>query len=236
MFNFSVIIIIVPRLVASQTYMYHFQRLTDVPKEIPSDAHQIHLDNNDISNIESGTFAENSQCWKLRLDRNKLTEVRKDMWMGLVALESLSLEHNDIQHVEPYAFADMPNLKGLYLHDNKLTTLTRNIFPPKQMPDIQILTLHDNNIQRDELSWLRELCEGGQIQEYTIPGDGISCNSRDNNNIITNNHEEYITTPQPEKYTQGEPRIFYLTTKNARNFLIHFKVPSFSLIDLNTCK
>ena len=100
--TFSVITFIVPCLVATQTYMYHFQRLSDIPKEIPADAHQIYRDNNDISNIESGAFAENSQCWKLRLDRNILTEVRNDMWTGLVALESLSLEHNDIQHVEPY--------------------------------------------------------------------------------------------------------------------------------------
>ena len=97
----------------AQSYMHFFLKLTYVPKDIPADAQKIDLNNNQISYIENGAFAENSQCKKLRLDWNRLTEVRNDMWTGLVELEWLSLEHNEIEHVEPSAFADLPNLKGL---------------------------------------------------------------------------------------------------------------------------
>ena len=99
------------------------------------------------------------------------------MWKGLVALKYLSLEHNDIKSVHTSAFTDLSNLKGLYLHNNKLTTLPGNIFPPKQMPTLEILTLHENSLKRDELGWLRELCDDGQIEEYTIRGDDIACKS-----------------------------------------------------------
>ena len=179
MILFSVLIMILELtwFVSAQFYANSFSKLTHVPRDIPSNATKIYLNNNEISDIESGVFAYKTKCESLRLGYNKLTEVRKEMWTGLVVLEYLSLEHNDIGYIEPSAFADVPNLKGLYLHNNKLTTLPGNIFPLKQMPTIEILTLHDNSLKRNELSWLRELCEGGQIQEYTIRGDDIRCTS-----------------------------------------------------------
>ena len=140
-------------------------------------AKKIYLNNNEILDIEPGGFVHNTNCTNLRLSYNKITEVKKHMWTGLVALEYLSLEHNDIEYIEPSAFADLPNLKGLYLHNNKLTTLPENIFPLKQMPTIEILTLHDNNLKHNELGWLHELCNSGEIQEYTIRGDDIPCTS-----------------------------------------------------------
>ena len=162
---------------ATGQYIYSFSKLKHVPKEIPSNATKIYLNNNKISNIESQVFTSHSQCVKLRLDHNKLTEIRKDMWTGLVALEYLSLEHNSIKSIHSSAFADLPHLKGLYLHNNKLATLPENIFPSKQMPPLEILTLHENSLQHNELGWLRELCNSGQIQEYTIRGDDITCMS-----------------------------------------------------------
>ena len=164
-------------LAGEHLYSKSFSKLTQVPRDIPSNATKIYLNNNKISYIESQAFAFHSQCAKLRLDYNKLTEVKNDMWKGLLALEYLSLEHNDIKSVHSSTFADLPNLKGLYLHNNKLTTLPENIFPPKQMPELEILTLHENSLKHNELGWLHELCDSGQIQEYTIRGDDIACKS-----------------------------------------------------------
>ena len=168
----------VPRFIDGQLYINSFSKLTHVPREIPSDATKIYLNNNEISDIESGAFAFHFHCINLRLDHNHLTTIRNDTLIGLVALEYLSLEHNAIDYIDPSTFTDLPNLKGLYLHNNKLTTLPVNIFPPKQMAKIQILTLHGNNLKRKELGWLRELCKNEQIQEYTIRNDYIPCTSR----------------------------------------------------------
>ena len=148
LFTFSVLIIVLPVkcLVDAHNYIKGFSKLTHVPREIPSNSTKIYLNNNDIENIESETFAENSQCASLRLNQNRLTIIRKDMWTGLVALEYLSLEHNVIETVEPSSFAELHNLKGLYLHNNKLTYLPDNILPLKEMPKIEIMTLHDNKL------------------------------------------------------------------------------------------
>ena len=231
-------------------YIRGFQELTHVPREIPAAAIKIYLNNNVISNIKYGAFARNSHCLKLRLDQNRLTDIRKDMWTGLVALQWLSLEHNDIEStvadlggahparapptaqnflnfmqffvkfgkiicwrppwrvgapsygeswIRPWsihssAFADLFNLKGLYLHNNKLTTLPGNIFPPKQMLVIQILTIHGNSLNHDELDWLHNLCDSGRIREYTIRRDNVHCSPRNDSDV----------TDQPEYVTQGE--------------------------------
>ena len=181
-----------------------FQKLTQVPTEIPPDVWKIYLNNNCIADIESRVFAKNSKCTKLRLDRNKLTEIRKDMWIGLVTLKWLSLDHNDIKIVHPSAFTDLPNLKGLYLDNNKLTTVPGNIFPLKQMLILEILTLHGNNLKRDKLGWLRRLCEGGKIQRYTIHGDDKNCTINDSN------HERNVVH-NSSQLMQGKPSILVYT-------------------------
>ena len=131
------------------------------------------------------------------------------MWTGLELLQYLSLEHNDIQHVGPSAFADLPNLKGLYLHSNKLKTLSSNIFSPTQMPLIEILTLHDNSLNGNELRWLHDLCENGQVQQYTIGEEDILCssNSRNDDNSKNDDNNAYTNNvAQLEHNSQGETR------------------------------
>ena len=156
------------------------QKLTRIPRDIPHNVKKIYLNNNYIAKIGSGAFAKNNQCTNLRLDWNRLTVIRSDIWAGLVALEWLSLEHNEITQVNPSAFADLPNLKGLYLDNNKLTTLSKNIFLLTQIPVIEILTLHGNSLWRKNLSWLRDMCDSGQIQQYTFREEAIKCSSSSN--------------------------------------------------------
>ena len=185
-------------------YINDFRKLTNIPRDIPHDIERIYLNNNRLVNIQSGAFSNYSQCTKISLDWNRLTEVRHDMWNGLVALEWLSLEHNEIKHIEPYAFSDLPRLKGLYLHDNKLTTLPDNILPPKPMPVIEIMTLHGNGLGHEEFDWLHDLCDNGQIQEYTVGEEDILCHSHTGHDE-NNHHNGYSSmVTQMKHITQGD--------------------------------
>ena len=200
-----------PLLVCGPIYMKNLKGLTDIPNDIPDDVEKIYLSKNQIANIKSGIFIKKFSCISLQLDYNKLTEIRNDMLTGLVLLEWLSLEHNEIKTIYPFAFAGLPSLKGLYLHSNKLTTLPGNIFLLKQMPLIETLTLHQNNLNQDDLDWLRDLCDDGQIQKYTIGEDIIGediiqCTNKNNKKhgkrdqqIQTssiNTSTQLVTTPQ----------------------------------------
>ena len=184
-------------------YINDFRKLTNIPRDIPHDIERIYLNNNCLVNIKSGAFSNYSQCTKISLDWNRLTEVRHDMWKGLVALEWLSLEHNEIKHIEPSAFADLPNLKGLYLHNNKLTTLADNILPLKQMHVIEIVTLHGNDLGHEEFDWLHDLCDNGQIQEYTIGEEDILCNGRKDNDEHSNHNIYSSMVTEMKDNTQG---------------------------------
>ena len=225
LFSFSVLVIFLPVkcFVDGHIYIKSF-RLTHVPKEIPRNATKIYLNNNQLTDIESETFLENSQCINLRLNHNRIAQIRKDMWIGLLTLEYLSLEHSAIETVELSSFTELHKLKGLYLHNNKLTFLPDNILPLKQMPKIEILTLHDNKLKRDELGWLRKLCDSGHIHEYTVRGDDILCDEKsmdddespDVANSVSNGSQQQqqqpeansnadsSKVPQLELSTQGE--------------------------------
>ena len=205
-FSVTIVIYSVRCFATGQTYINDFRKLTYIPTDIPHDTKKIYLNNNCLVNIESGAFAKYSQCTKISLDWNRLTEVRNDMWTGLLALEWLSLEHNEIKHIGPSAFADLPNLKGLYLHNNRLTTLPGNIFPSKQMPTLEILTLHENSLKRSELGWLHKLCDKGQVQEYTIGEQDVLCRSSRSNDNNNNHKANGSNVAQLEHNTQGETR------------------------------
>ena len=59
---------------------------------------------------------------------------------------------------------------------------------------IQILAIHGNSLNHDDLGWLRNLCDSGQIQEYTIRGDNVHCSHSNDSHV----------SDQPEYVTQGE--------------------------------
>ena len=56
--------------------------LTEIPTDIPSGAYQVWLDGNQIANIEARALSHLAHCTFLVLDRNKLTNIRVDMWDG----------------------------------------------------------------------------------------------------------------------------------------------------------
>ena len=86
------------------------------------------LANNLISEIEAGTFSDLVHLEYLKLKGNKLTEVRADMWLGLVNLKDLLIDDNEIDHLPDGAFSSMTKLTSLDVSGNRLTEATGEMF------------------------------------------------------------------------------------------------------------
>ncbi|XP_035676353.1 leucine-rich repeat-containing protein 15-like isoform X2 [Branchiostoma floridae] len=104
----------------------------------------LHLKNNEISDIQAGTFNSTPELISLWLYYNKLTNLRSDMFTGLGNLETLYLSNNEISDILAGTFSSTPQLTSLYLNNNKITNLRLDMF--RGLGILETLWLHNNEI------------------------------------------------------------------------------------------
>ena len=72
--------------------------LIQVPPDLPAQAKEVRLENNEITSIPEETFLHLNQCIRLFLKRNRLTHLKSGMFEGLQSLRELYL-HDTIVSV-----------------------------------------------------------------------------------------------------------------------------------------
>ncbi|XP_035676354.1 carboxypeptidase N subunit 2-like isoform X3 [Branchiostoma floridae] len=102
------------------------------------------LDNNEISDIQAGTFNSTPQLRDLGLYGNKLTKLSADMFTGLENLQTLWLSNNEISDIPFGTFTSTPQLTWLYMGNNKLTSLRSDMF--RGLGNLMTLYLNNNEI------------------------------------------------------------------------------------------
>ena len=172
---------------ANLTYTNARNNLTHVPTDIPPEAVNIYLHDNQIVTIADHAFVNNVNCVKLRLDHYNLVTIKQSMWTGLVSLKWLDLAKNHINYIEPLAFTELTELKGVYLSYNQLTTLTEDIFAIDYHPDK--LTLHSNPLSEDDvrLCWIHQGVLEEWISGFKLDGKtSIRCDEEESENVTAN--------------------------------------------------
>ncbi len=117
-------------------------RLSEVPDNIPAEAEVVRVVQNEIADIKPGVFSHLSHCKHVSLNSNVLTEVKKDMWDGLQALESLGLSQNSISNIEVGSFVLIGKCKRISLSKNLLKTLRKDMWTG--LPNLEVLNLSGN--------------------------------------------------------------------------------------------
>ena len=143
-------------------------RLVEVPSDIPSEATEVYLEDNKITELRTGTFSHLTQCTKLYIHSNlirtiqgyaftgmlrleilylyynKITFLQKSMFNGLASLTSLNIQSNLIETLPDGCFSDLVRLNILNLGDNKLSEISGNFW--LGLSALKQLHLHYNNI------------------------------------------------------------------------------------------
>ena len=113
---------------------------------------------------------------KLRLARDQITTIPKEVFSGLSKLETLDLMKNELTTLPKEAFRGLSNLKVLDLGENKLTTIPKEVF--SSLFNLKQLYLHANKLAElpkevfSGLSKLKQLWLIGNqhLNEDDIPG------------------------------------------------------------------
>ncbi|XP_060083700.1 leucine-rich repeat-containing protein 24-like [Ylistrum balloti] len=106
---------------------------------------ELYLQNNSIRVIKKNAFSLLGQLQILDLSSNQLTTVPTASFDGLPSLRKLSLRGNRINRIQPEAFSPLVNLRNLLLDGNYLQTIADNAF--KNMDYLENLELQHNNLE-----------------------------------------------------------------------------------------
>ncbi|XP_048222829.1 leucine-rich repeat-containing protein 37A3-like [Perognathus longimembris pacificus] len=138
------------------------QRLRQVPVPDIDPKKQLftvlNFQGNDISYIDENIWGWYRWTEKLILSENRLTELHKDTFEGLLSLEYLDLSCNKIQSIERRTFESLPFLKFVNLGCNLITELSFGTFQAWHgMPFLHQIILNRNPLTAVEDSYLFKL-------------------------------------------------------------------------------
>ncbi len=119
--------------------------LTEVPRDIPSAARDVHLDHNQIERLPADAFENLTSCTDLDLGDNKISSIIPGAFNGLTKLSSLILTRNQISRFGVGTFEGLGNLKTLLLAYNLLTGFEPGLFDP--LISIHVIRAYSNRIE-----------------------------------------------------------------------------------------
>nr|XP_023655484.1 asporin [Paramormyrops kingsleyae] len=115
--------------------------LKGVPKNIPTDAFLIDLQNNKINEIKENDFKGINNLYALFLVNNKITKIHPQAFRNMKHLQLLHLSYNLLNQVP----SNLPSsILELRIHDNKINRIQKDAF--KGMRSLHVLELSANPI------------------------------------------------------------------------------------------
>ncbi|RVE42091.1 hypothetical protein evm_013259 [Chilo suppressalis] len=145
--------------------------LPALPSPIPHTATEIRLEQNEITEVGAGAFAQVKRVTRIDLSNNKITKIAADAFTGLTHLTSLLLNSNEITCVRKDTFKDLQYLKLLSLYDNNIRSLSNGTFDA--LTGIQTLHLGRNPFSCDcSLRWL-----AAYLRKNPIETSGAKCDA-----------------------------------------------------------
>ena len=120
------------------------ENLSDLPDQLPMDATEIFLDDNNIRELKSHNFIGRKNLNTLYLNHSKIFKVENHTFNGLSSLIELHLEDNILTKLEGEEFQGLHELRSLYLHNNFLKSIGNSTF--QGLHSLTHLTLHGNKL------------------------------------------------------------------------------------------
>ncbi|XP_077430203.1 leucine-rich repeat neuronal protein 2-like [Vanacampus margaritifer] len=144
--------------------------LAGLPRPLPLNTHTLHLQGNNLSEMDAAalhglpnlTDLDLSQnhfsCVKtitqnlsvpsllsLHLEENHLSHLPEASFSSLLALQELFLSHNNLYSIAPGAFTGLDSLLRLHINNNRLTTVNPRWFEALQ--NLEVLMLGGNPVE-----------------------------------------------------------------------------------------
>uniref|UniRef100_UPI00398F83E6 slit homolog 1 protein-like n=1 Tax=Pristiophorus japonicus TaxID=55135 RepID=UPI00398F83E6 len=121
------------------------QKLTKVPEFIPQSTMELRLTNNDISLLEAtGLFRKLPQLRKINLSNNNIVEIEDGTFEGASSVSELHLTANQLDSIRSGMFRGLDGLRTLMLRNNRINCIHNDSFTG--LNAVRLLSLYDNHI------------------------------------------------------------------------------------------
>jgi Leucine-rich repeat (LRR) protein len=105
---------------------------------------KLKLTGNLLTVVKTGTFTDLMSLQYLILSQNQIVELQENTITNLTNLISLQLAYNSLLHLNSNSIRNLPSLTHLYLRDNRLTEVPTDFL--SMIPYLTFLTLNKNKI------------------------------------------------------------------------------------------
>lgn len=143
--------------------------LTQVPRNLPSEAQRVDLQGNNLTVIFETDFEDMGKLRFLHLMDNQIHTVERGAFQDLMALERLRLSNNRLRHIPDMLFGNMPNLLRLDLSHNQLEMIGRKTL--RGIPALKALQLDNNHLTCVDESAIRGFSE---LEVLTLNGNNLT--------------------------------------------------------------
>ena len=130
--------------VGSLWFYRTYSDLIAVPDDIPDGALKVHLDNNDIVQLEDYAFSNLALCTEITLYWNSINYIQNDAFNGLVSLEILYIGNNNLTYISSNLFVNLNKCRELDLSWNRIEFINRNSFVG--LSNLEVLYLDGNEV------------------------------------------------------------------------------------------
>uniref|UniRef100_A0A8C7L445 Slit homolog 1b (Drosophila) n=1 Tax=Oncorhynchus kisutch TaxID=8019 RepID=A0A8C7L445_ONCKI len=125
---------------------------------------------NQINNIERGAFDDLKELERLRLNRNRLTQLPELLFQKNEALARLDLSENAIQAIPRRAFRGATDIRNLQLDKNHITCIEEGAF--RALRTLEVLTLNNNNISSIPVSSFNHM---PKLRTFRLHSNSLRC-------------------------------------------------------------
>ncbi|XP_041654530.1 biglycan-like [Cheilinus undulatus] len=105
-------------------------KLTNIPKGLPFNLRELHLDQNQITTINVDDLVEYGELYRLGLAHNRIRTIEHGSLYYVEKLRELHLNDNLLSRV-PDGLSGLKHLQVVYLHSNNISSVDVNDFCPK---------------------------------------------------------------------------------------------------------
>ncbi|KAH3792761.1 hypothetical protein DPMN_146260 [Dreissena polymorpha] len=120
-------------------------KLTDIPRNLPSRLTKLYMDDNQITAIPDGIFGNLAYLQELYIRYKSIQTLTQGSFMGLLKLERLNLYHNVIATIPGKTFDSLKSFKGLDMAKNNLANIQQSVRRFSSQGSLQYINLADNN-------------------------------------------------------------------------------------------